>query len=48
MNDVKIFIIAYEKITIRIHIIAFVTVEDGTLPQEKELVIYLYPAYQLR
>ena len=45
MKEVNILIIAYEKIIIRIHMIAFLIVEDGVFCELSTLIMYLYPAY---
>jgi hypothetical protein len=45
MKEVNILIIAYEKIMIRIHMIAFLIVEDGVFCELSTLIMYLYPAY---
>ena len=45
MKEVNILIIAYEKIIIRIHMIAFLIVALGVFCELSTLTIYLYPAY---
>lgn len=45
MREVNVLIIAYEKITIRIQIIAFFIDDVGVFPDSNTESIYLYHAY---